>query len=208
MPSFVKKRAIPTIEVENLILPHGKIVAEQSPDEGMDPLQMARGLARDNFTGYVLLRDIARTRRGLIMLMRGREVGILLQVGRENLSGKEAVDRLMADYPAISLAVTAHALEEKIALAASSIFIGSHFYHRLPTTALVLSVVIEYWQAQKLSGMIWAGNRSEGVAAFFFKGVILGEIESGGSKLQSRVSRLSAMWSWSDMYSEAYAIEE
>jgi len=78
MPSFIKSKAGRGKVAEALILPLGRIVADHAADEGIDPLRLAEELARDRFNGYILLRDLARTRQGIVMLVAGQEAGTIL----------------------------------------------------------------------------------------------------------------------------------
>lgn len=204
MPSFIKSKAGRGKVADALILPLGRIVADHAADEGIDPVRLAEELARDRFNGYILLRDMARTRQGIIMLVAGQEAGTILQVGREILTGTEAAKRITADHPAVSLALTAHDLGEGQTMAASAALVGERYFMRMPTTALNFPVITDIWKQRKYTGIIWAGRRDKAIAAYFHRGAALGEIGRGEGRLFPGTGGLADLWKDGGVEAEAF----
>jgi len=204
MPSFIKSKAGRGKVAEALILPLGRIVADHAADEGIDPLRLAEELARDLFNGYILLRDLARTRQGIVMLVAGQEAGTILQVGRDILTGTEAAKRISADHPAVALALTAHDLGEGQTMAASAALVGERCFMRMPTTALNFPVITDIWKQRKYTGIIWAGRRDKAIAAYFHRGAVLGEIGRGEGRLYPGTGGLADLWKDGGVEAEAF----
>lgn len=204
MPSFIKSKAGRGRVAESLILPLGRIAADHAADEGIDPLLLAEELGRERFSGYILLRDLARTRQGIIVLVGGQEAGAVLQVGREILTGTDTAKRITADHPAVALAITAHDLGEGLAMAASAPLVGYHFFMRMPTMALNLPVILDNWKQRKYTGVIWAGKRDKAMAAYFHRGAALGEIGRGEGRLYPGSGGLAELWQEGGVEAEAF----
>lgn len=206
MPSFIKSRAKRGFVGEYLILPGGRIVAEHAADEGVSALELAQSLSREKLSGYILMRDTARTRQGIIMLIRGSEAGTLLQMGHENFTGPDAAKHIVGDHPAVGMALSAHALSEPVIIAASTPLTGVRLFYRLTTAALKLPLIVDHWQHERMSGLLWAGDGKEGVAVYFYEGNVLGEIERGGSKLVTGFERLVALWGHPGCVAEGFVV--
>ena len=204
MPSFIKSKAGRGKVAEALILPLGRIVADHAADEGIDPLRLAEELARDRFNGYILLRDLARTRQGIVMLVAGQEAGTILQIGREILTGTDAAKRITADHPAVALALTAHDLGEGQTMAVSAALVGERYFMRMPTTALNFPVITDIWKQRKYTGIIWAGRHDKAIAAYFHRGAVLGEIGRGEGCLYPGTEGLADLWKDGGVEAEAF----
>jgi hypothetical protein len=204
MPSFIKSQAGRGRVAEAIILPLGRIVADHAADEGIDSLHLAEELGRERFSGYILLRDLARTRQGIIVLVGGQEAGAILQVGREILTGTDVARRITADHPAVALAITAHDLGEGLAMAASAPLVGERCFIRMPTVALNLPVIADHWRQRKYTGIIWAGKRDKAIAAYFYRGAVLGEIGRGEGRLYPGTSGLADLWQEGGVEAEGF----